>query len=473
MKNPSFFNAFWIGCLIVPFFVNQGCMKPKSPGILKDFTYTLRRADNRITISGPGTVEALKETLLSAPRIRSEMVIEYMPEEGRLVNTDEVIVRFDTKNLEINNSETFLDLKHKKIEYQNKIVEDKQSAFELVQTIEKKSANLEYSTDVYDILKKGKDPDEISKYSINIARDKVDELKYTFRIQSRKDLLEKGFISELEFSKLNFELQKTNVQKNKDVNYYDLLKKGSDDIDLKKFEIEKEKYSIGKKLAVDDQKSSTKVNELTLQKTKFDLDSNEARAMNSKKEIEQCIVTAPTSGIILYQSTWSGKVGIGSTAWPGMPLVKIINLDKLKIKSCIDEKDIDLIKAGASVEITALSSGTRKFTGVVTKIDKIAQLKEQGDIKGAKFFNVSVLLDGDNPGLKPLETASVHIVSEILPDSIRIPRDFVFSEPENRLYVKVKSGSSVSRKFIKPVSSSNDFYYVTDGLEDGMEILCD
>ncbi len=450
----------------------SGCFKSKSSNDIIPFTYKLKKANNQITVIGIGKVEAVKEKLVSAPRIRAQMVIEYMPEEGSTVNTDEVVVRFDTKNLEIRNSQTFLDLKHKKIDFQNKILEDDQKTFDLTKTIEKKSANLDCSTDVYKILKKGKDPDEISKYSINISRDKVDEKKYSFRIASRKKLLEKGFISELEFSKLNFELQKTIIQKNKDQNYYQLLKSGSDKIDLEKYSIEQEKYSIGKKLAVDNEKSSIKVNALTLKKTKFDLDSKEAKAKRMKKEIKKCIIKAPTSGIILYQKTWSGKVGIGTNVWPGMALVKILNLERLKINACIDEKDIELVKNGARTEITALSTGDKIYTGRVTKIEKIAQLKEKGDIKGAKFFNVSILLDGKNLKIKPLETVSVKIICKNIPESIRIPKDFVYSKNKNELFVNIKNGSAKVKTKITPFANSSDYYFITEGLETGMKIFC-
>ncbi len=459
--------------LLVLIIMISGCFKNKSSDNLIPFTYKLEKKDNRITVNGIGKVEAVKEKLVSAPRINSQMIIEYLPEEGSIVKTDEVVIRFDTKNLEIQNSQNFLDLKHQRIDFQNKVLEDNQKAFDLTKTIEKKSANLECSTDVYKILKKGKDPDRISKYNINISRDKVEEKKYNFRIASRKKLLEKGFISELEFSKINFELKKTVIQKEKDQNYYHLLKSGSDKIDLDKYSIEKEKYSIGKKLAIDNEKSSIKVNALTLKKTRFDLDSKEARAKRRKKEIKKCIVKAPTSGIVLYQKTWSGKVGIGTNVWRGMGIVKILNLEQLKINACIDEKDIEQVKVGASAEITALSSGDKIYLGKVTKVEKIAQLKEKGDIKGAKYFNVSILLTDKNLKIKPLETVSIKIICKKIPDSILIPKDFVFSEAKNNLYVYLKKGSSKVKTKIIPTASSDDFYFITEGLRDGMEIYCD
>lgn len=435
----------------------------------KQFFYRVAERDYPIFVPGDGMVEPMIEKNVSTPTVRGEMIIEYLAPEGEIIEKDAVAVRFDTLEMENRILRDSLRLQLQKISYRTNEEGNKLKSFVLGSTTLKKQEYLGCSERILALLKEGMDPDEIEKYRINIDKDRIEEENYTLQFDSRKRLNTLGFISELEIERLGYEKSRAGLQRMKDENYFNMLNAGSDVLDINRYDQEVRKHSIDSKLAVDDRDSKIKVNELNLEKSRIRMERNEASTRRRQGELERCVVKAPCGGVVLYQSNWQGKIRVGSRCWRGMAIMKIADLSKLKVVSRVDERFVDFISVGSTAEIRMVSQPERVFPGRVITINKVAELKEKGDIKGAKFFTVEVEIDGENLPIRPRETARVSILKKRYEKKPVVPRDCVISEETGR-FVMIKSGGGTEKRAITVLDEDEDFCVIGEGLEPGQEV---
>ncbi len=434
----------------------------------KQFFYRVTEQDYSIFVPGDGLVEPMIEKNVTTPTVRGEMIIDFLAPEGSIIEKDEMAVRFDTLEMENRILRDSLRLQLQKITYRTKEEGNKLKAFELGSTTLKKKEYLGCSEQILAFLQEGMDPDEIEKYRINIDKDRIEEENYTLRLDARKRLNTLGFISELEIERLGYEKSRAGLQRMKDENYFAMLNAGSDALDINRYEQEVQKYSIDSKLALDDRDSKTKVNELNLEKSRIRMERNEASTRRRQGELERCVVKAPCGGVVLYQSNWQGKIQVGSRCWRGMSILKIADLRRLKVAARVDERFVDYISVGSTAEIRMISQPEQVFSGRVITINKVAELKEKGDIKGAKFFKVEVEIDGENLPIRPRETALVSILKKRYEKKLVVPRDCIISEEDGR-FVQVKSGFGTEKRAVTVLDEDENYCVIGEGLEPGQE----
>jgi len=97
------------------------------------------------------------------------------------------------------------------------------------------------------------------------------------------------------------------------------------------------------------------------------------------------------------------------------PLVKIVQMDRLKIVVDAIEDDLGKLAAGQEAKITVRSYPDRKFIGKVTKISPILD-------PITRMADVEIMLDNKGHLLKPGMYAEVEIIFGILENVIALPR---------------------------------------------------
>ncbi len=105
----------------------------------------------------------------------------------------------------------------------------------------------------------------------------------------------------------------------------------------------------------------------------------ETEMVEKKKGYDALSVTAPMSGTLMYN-----KAVVGEVLQPGLAVVSIANLDKMKVEARIDERDISRISPDMPVEITIwMQDGQQILPGVVSSVSITAQV-DQG--MGQSYF---------------------------------------------------------------------------------------
>ena len=130
----------------------------------------------------------------------------------------------------------------------------------------------------------------------------------------------------------------------------------------------------------------------------------------SKSQLDDALITSPIDGVIGKRYLESGDM-----AAPGMPLVSIVKMEKVKITFNATEKDLIKIRVGqkANVPISALVD--EKFEGDVFKISPVLD-------PVTRMAEIEVLVNNEKILLRPGMYARVEVITGIIENVIMVPR---------------------------------------------------
>ena len=165
---------------------------------------------------------------------------------------------------------------------------------------------------------------------------------------------------------------------------------------------------------------------------------NHKRAIQSAHEtIKRFTLLAPADGMIEYSTRGRShtKIAVGDEFWPGEPIIGLPNLSKMKAAITVNERDIQKVETGQTASVRLDAFPQRSFSGKVISISKMCHPKERDS--QIKVFDVEILLDSNDPILKPGMTISCEITIARLEEVFYTPLDAV-SEEDGRFYLYVE-----------------------------------
>lgn len=175
-------------------------------------------------------------------------------------------------------------------------------------------------------------------------------------------------------------------------------------------------------------------------------------------------VRAPFSGIIDDVITEQGNV-----AAPGQtPLVRLVNLSDMYIKTDVPESYITSITKGKTVEILFPVLGK-----TVT-----SEIRQSGNFinPANRTFDVEIAVPNKDRSIKPNLTARLKINDYTNPEAILIPQSVISENAEGQQYVYVLTDKNEDKATAKQIiietgKTQGDYIEVLSGLENDMEIV--
>jgi RND family efflux transporter MFP subunit len=183
-----------------------------------------------------------------------------------------------------------------------------------------------------------------------------------------------------------------------------------------------------------DQKIGTEVQFL---QAKTNKESLEKQLASLREQSEMARIKAPISGTVD-----DVFVKVGENIAPGMPAVRVVNADDLKIQARVSEAYITDIKKGDKVLVN-ISELKKEVEARVTFVSKTIDLL-------SRTFNVEVALPS-RPELRPNMTATVKIIFDSSSDALVVPVNVIQEiNKEKIVYVAEQKGnqSVATRKVI-------------------------
>ena len=187
-----------------------------------------------------------------------------------------------------------------------------------------------------------------------------------------------------------------------------------------------------------------------------------------KKQMDRCIVRAPTGGMVVYASArqWdeSARIRAGAQIYFRQPIFTLPDLSRMLVKMKVHESMIKKVKIGqtATMQIDALPN--RVLHGKVIRIGTLPQTDGwRGG--GVKQYETEISID-DLPteaGLKPGMTAEVKILINTLPDALTVPVQAV-AEYEGSSVCYVVRGGKIERKEVTVGESNDQYIQILDGV---------
>jgi len=122
-------------------------------------------------------------------------------------------------------------------------------------------------------------------------------------------------------------------------------------------------------------------------------------------------IVAPTSGYVAKR-----LVAPGVLVQPGMPILKIAQLDRVRLQANVGEKDIGTIRVGSPVTVT--TTGGQTLTARVTAVFPFVD-------QGPRTAVVEAIVDNQHHRLLPGQYVTMEIATGERADAITVPRSAV------------------------------------------------
>ncbi len=192
-------------------------------------------------------------------------------------------------------------------------------------------------------------------------------------------------------------------------------------------------------------------------------------AKNNKESLEKSMATLQKSAE-LYQikAPISGVVDevqmkIGSGAAPGMPLAKIVNFSKLKVRVDAPETYVGRLRVGNSVMV--------QFTDINKEISSKISYIGAGVNPANRTVKVEIPIRSNESGLLPNMATVVKVVNYSNPKAMVIPINLIQKDLSNQDFVMVEEGGYAKRVDVKVGQQYGANCEVLTGLKTGDKLV--
>ena len=182
----------------------------------------------------------------------------------------------------------------------------------------------------------------------------------------------------------------------------------------------------------------------------------EASLKQASVRLRRASVVAPFAGVVSDVAVSEGEV-----AGPGNPVVRLVQLDPVKVIAQISDRDVVTLTPGMPAIVSAAAIGTQ-LTGEVVQVSPIGN-------GNTRSFEVEISVDNPDRVLLPGMVTRVSLTRD-LGQEIVLPQDWVISKREGH-GVFVESGGTASWTPVTLGQVLHNQVIVEDGLQPGQRVI--
>jgi HlyD family secretion protein len=196
------------------------------------------------------------------------------------------------------------------------------------------------------------------------------------------------------------------------------------------------------------------------------------RAENAMRQAEtnadKMSILSPIAGMAVLRSIWKSnnmaEVQEGEEVRSGMPIVDVVNPETMRVRSKVNQADINDLKVGQSVRIGLDAYPDLFFNGRITQISPLA-VRSVLSVKVRTFVTL-IAVEGSHPKLMPDLTASLDVELNREAGALVVPRDAV-RRAGDKTFVRLRRGSGFQDQAVTVGMLSAHEAVVTAGLDEG------
>ena len=445
---------------------------------------TVRRDDLQIMITEDGKLRAIKNHAIY-PQLKGQNKISWLIPEGTSVKKGDKLIEFDKKP-----REEILRTKSADLEGQQRGVTVAEETLRIqissskasLRAAETKLRDAQVALRVYENLDGPKKLNDMDA-AITDARAKHNT-KIKDLADTQKKIDEQLFIEEQQRKALDKELAQakesldtvrkaveTAVLQQKTFRRYDYPQ----NLTAKKQAVETAQLDVDKASVA----AKSEVNQKTQELAKIN-DSIRRLKQDIKEltdEMEKCILTAPTDGMVLYGDPvnpyryYGGEQGIrvGMDWYGANTLMTIPDTTAFEIAMSIGEEYRGKVSPGAKATITVEAIPGLVIDGELKKIENLARNRVQWDPGSPKVFDATLLPSRHDSRMISGMTTRVEILAETVPNVLLVPLEAVFNEGGDPVCY-VRKGPTSERRPVQPGKSNDHFVEIISGLTEAEQV---
>ena len=438
--------------------------------------------DLKIEIEIPGVfvAEDKEEIAMEPKQYKGELIITKIAQEGVSVKEGDVLMEFDTDNLEdaleeaenlVTDAEVELqkaeaDLEAQKIDSETKVLQLKKEL-----EFAERDFNAASEMESFELKKKEK---EITDAKRNLKNAKVDFEQLT-QLYEERELHTATENILIERQKEGIENSEKNIERlERELEHFKTFTKSKETLS-KELDFEKKKSEL-KKQEIQGA-AALKEKESVVAKAKRKLEREKKKVADLKEDSESLKVTSPRDGVLFYGKTGNespagiifggrnnNEMRIGGRVQTHGILMTVATMENLSVKMQVLENDIQHMKKGLSITLRPDAFPAMELAGELTKVDQIAT--RSNFLSEVRRFSVKGKIKDSNSQLRSGMNCRVTVHADSVPDAVQIPVVAV-SEEKGKYYCFVKNGGSADRREVKIGMSNDESVQITEGLRPG------
>ncbi|HET8576879.1 MAG TPA: FixH family protein [Methylomirabilota bacterium] len=167
-------------------------------------------------------------------------------------------------------------------------------------------------------------------------------------------------------------------------------------------------------------------------------------------------IQAPSAGYVAKR-----LVAPGVLVQPGMAILKIARIDKVRLQANVGERDLPLMKVGSPVTVT--TTGGEPFTARVTSVFPFVD-------QGGRTAVVEAIVDNPERRLLPGQYVTMQFVTGDRPEALSVPRGAVV-RMAGKAAVWVAAGERAERRDVTTGLEGAERVEIVSGLRAGEQVI--
>ena len=438
--------------------------------------------DLKIEIEIPGVfvAEDKEEIAIEPKQYKGDLIVTKIATEGMTVKKGDVLMGFDTDNLDDAAEEARNLVTDAEVELQKAEADLETEKIDAETTLSQLKKELQFAErdfkaatalEKFELKKKTK---EVADAKRRLKDAEVDFEQLTQLYEERElHTSTENILIDREKMKLE-ETKKSIARLEEELVHFKTFEQSKDTLS-KELALEK-KTSELKKQEIKGA-ASLKEKESVVAKAKRKLEREKKKVADLEEDGKSLKVLAPRDGILFYGKTGNNSAAgiifggrtnnemrIGGRVKTHEILMTVATMESLSIKMQVLENDIQHMKAGLAITVRPDAFPAMELAGELTKVDQIAT--RSNFLSEVRRFSVKGKYEGKMSQLRSGMNCRVTVHADKVPDAVQVPVVAV-SEENGKYYCIVKNGSGSDRREVKIGMSNDDAVQITEGLRPG------
>lgn len=329
-----------------------------------------------------------------------------------------------------------------------------------------------------------RDVDRI-RINLEIAEKKLLKAEENARLQDRLNLLAvEESRSRLEYQENQLAVAQSRLEKTRRLVEADISpRKALEDaeLDVLSQNLQVQNAALALEKALKNRESQRELQKADVTTASIEVDKSRAELNKALASLNEAVIRAPTSGMVLYKNLWKGggnteKTAIGDTIGPWQPCLEIPDLSKLEVVAFVDEVDISRVQEGQPALISLDAFPGLTLNGRMNQIASLAenagaQRETRSGESGSsrKVFEVGIGITDNPEDLRPGITARVSVLLYTSDHEIYVPIESVFTEGDDRI-VYVAGFGGPEKTSVQTGIWNAQYVTIREGLQAGQRI---
>jgi len=211
-----------------------------------------------------------------------------------------------------------------------------------------------------------------------------------------------------------------------------------------------------------------------------------AQLSDSERQLGETEIRSPITGVVTKKLVQEGELVASLSSFSsGTPIVRVEDRSGLLVRLQINEVDVARLTVGTEARIRVDAMPGREFEGRVRKVAPTsiaAAASATGQSAGGDpvvKYDVEVMFDRTDPGIKSGMSASVTMIVSKLEDVVRVPFDFVGIDKDGSRFVMIAAAEGETdpkkkagtKQKVTIGAEGNGFVHIVEGLKEGDKIV--